>query len=79
MLSVTQNIESLPLLFETVSALGTVGLSIGATGQLDGVGKIIVTVAMLLGRVGPITFIYLVLKKKDSKKWELPFEKVYVS
>ncbi len=79
MLSVTQEIESLSLLFETVSALGTVGLSIGATGQLDVVGKIIITMAMLLGRVGPLTFIYLILKKKDNKKWELPFEKVYVS
>lgn len=65
LLQVTQQIPLQSLLFETVSALGTVGLSIGATGQLDSVGKIIIIVAMFVGRLGPLT-IFLVLTKRQN-------------
>lgn len=54
--------QSLPLdvaLFETVSALATVGLSTGGTGALDGVGKIIIILCMFAGRVGPLTMFVL--------------------
>ncbi|MCA9104770.1 MAG: hypothetical protein KDA83_05060 [Planctomycetales bacterium] len=40
--------------FEVVSALGTVGLSIGGTAKLTAVGKLLVVLLMFLGRVGPI-------------------------
>ena len=43
------------VLFEAVSALGTVGLSLGVTGELDGFGKVVVIVTMFFGRVGPLT------------------------
>ncbi|HEX9734405.1 MAG TPA: potassium transporter TrkG [Thermoanaerobaculia bacterium] len=43
------------LAFEVVSALGTVGLSAGATAELTAPGKLIVTMLMLAGRVGPLT------------------------
>lgn len=43
------------ILFETMSALGTVGLSLGITGQLSTPGKLIVTLLMLAGRLGPLT------------------------
>lgn len=43
------------ILFETMSALGTVGLSMGITGQLSTPGKLIVTLLMLAGRLGPLT------------------------
>ncbi len=42
------------ILFECVSALGTVGLSTGLTGELNGMGKLIVTALMFMGRVGPL-------------------------
>lgn len=51
--------ESLPydlLLFEVVSALGTVGLSADVTPKLGDVAKILICVAMFVGRVGPLTF-----------------------
>ncbi|MCA9540270.1 MAG: hypothetical protein KC620_15335 [Myxococcales bacterium] len=55
--------QTLPLdvaLFEVVSALATVGLSTGGTGQLDEVGKVIIMVCMFMGRVGPLTlFVFL--------------------
>jgi trk system potassium uptake protein TrkH len=50
--------ERLPfetLLFEAVSAVGTVGLSLGATGELGAMGKVVIIVAMFIGRIGPLT------------------------
>ena len=41
--------------FETASALGTVGLSLGITSTLSNVAKILLTVTMFLGRLGPLT------------------------
>jgi trk system potassium uptake protein TrkH len=47
-------------LFEVVSAFGTVGLSMGATANLTGWGKLLIVVMMLIGRVGVLTFSYLI-------------------
>lgn len=44
------------VLFETASALGTVGISRGITGELTPLSKLVVIVLMFIGRVGPITF-----------------------
>ena len=44
------------LLFECASALGTVGLSRGVTGDLTDLGKLVVTGMMFIGRLGPLTF-----------------------
>ncbi len=41
--------------FEAVSALATVGLSIGATAELQASGKWLIIMTMLIGRVGPIS------------------------
>lgn len=43
-------------LFEAASALGTVGLSMGITAGLTNLGKIIIIILMLCGRIGPLTF-----------------------
>lgn len=45
------------LLFETASALGTVGLTTGITPFLSYAGKIIIIICMFIGRIGPITLI----------------------
>ena len=55
------------LLFETFSAFGTVGLSLGATPGLDAVGKTIVIVLMLAGRVGPLTLALLLGRETRSR------------
>ncbi len=44
------------LLFEAISALGTVGLSVGITEQLTNLGKLIIIALMFLGRIGPLSF-----------------------
>ena len=55
LLMLTQSAPFDVLLFEAVSAFGTVGLSLGATAGLDDSGKAVVMLLMLIGRVGPLS------------------------
>jgi trk system potassium uptake protein TrkH len=58
------------LLFETASALGTVGLSTGITGTLSPIGKLIITMLMFAGRLGPLVFgiaLFLPSNKADDE------------
>jgi trk system potassium uptake protein TrkH len=79
MLAVTQQIDTVSLLFETVSALGTAGLSVGATTELDEVGKVIIILCMLAGRIGPVTFALLLLRGTPRKNWDTPRDDVFIS
>ncbi len=54
-LSISSDIVFLDLLFEVASALGTVGLSRGATGQIDTFGQFVLIAVMFIGRVGPLS------------------------
>ncbi len=58
-LQITQQLPARDLAFEVTSALGTVGLSLGATPSLDGIGKIIIILTMFVGRIGPMTLFTL--------------------
>ena len=49
-----ETIDHLEILFETVSAFGTVGLSTGVTGWLSEIGKVIISIVMFVGRLGPL-------------------------
>lgn len=53
-LSVTEKASFMEIVFETVSAFGTVGLSTGITPTLSVTGKIVLAITMLIGRVGPL-------------------------
>jgi trk system potassium uptake protein TrkH len=53
-LTLTQRGDFLTLLFEAVSAFGTVGLSMGATRELDELGRAIIVMLMFVGRIGPL-------------------------
>jgi len=55
------------LLFETVSASATVGLSLGVTPSLDGIGQIVVIACMFAGRVGPLS-LFLFLVGQDPRR-----------
>ena len=55
LLTLTDSADFLTLLFETVSAFGTVGLSMGVTPTLTSLGRILIIVTMFAGRVGPLT------------------------
>lgn len=71
-LLITQQMPFLMAIFEALSALGTVGLSIGGTGMLDTVGKIIVMLAMFIGRIGPLTLFLLLASRTPSSDWTRP-------
>jgi trk system potassium uptake protein len=57
LLTLTTDFSFVQVLFETVSALGTVGASTGITPQLDAAAQLIVIVAMFAGRLGPLTLV----------------------
>jgi trk system potassium uptake protein TrkH len=65
-LMLTQNISADVLLFEAVSAFGTVGLSLGVTPELTGVGKLSIACLMFIGRVGPLTFLVMIRPRRVS-------------
>lgn len=71
----------LNLLFETVSAFGTVGLSLGATPHLMSASKLIVAFLMFIGRLGPLT-IFGVLNRNwghpSVSNVEFPSERIIV-
>ncbi len=74
-------IEGLPLLtalFETASAVGTVGLSLGVTPALCAASRCILIVLMFLGRVGGLTLIYAAVSNKGAKISEYPKENITV-
>ena len=78
---IISRVEGLPLmacLFETASALGTVGLSLGITSQLSGVSRLILITLMFMGRVGGLTLIYAAQAVRRSSHSTLPLEKVTV-
>ncbi len=79
LLEVTQRIPAKELLFEVVSALGTVGLSIGATAKLDGVGKIIVIGMMFVGRVGPLALFTAFAGGHQRDAWDYPEQEVTIA
>jgi len=57
LLTITEDADFLVLSFEAVSAIATVGLSMGVTASLSIPGKIIIIALMYLGRIGPLTLI----------------------
>lgn len=65
-LAITESKEFLPLVFEAASAIGTVGLSMGITGDLSAAGKWIVIALMFVGRCGPLTIGFSLLTQEDK-------------
>ena len=76
MLETTQQIPARDLIFEATSALGTVGLSTGATGFLDEIGKVIIVIAMFAGRIGPMTLFMLLKEEYPSSASSCPNAKI---
>jgi len=60
----------LALVFEQVSAMGTVGLSLGITSELTDVGKMVLAVSMFIGRVGTLTVAFALGRQLISKNFK---------
>ena len=63
------------VLFEAVSAFGTVGLSTGITGDLPTAGRLIVIVLMFVGRLGPVTLVSALALRERTRRYQLPEER----
>ncbi len=76
-MSITHDGEIFDLAFEVTSAFGTVGLSRGATAELDGIGRAMIIVIMFLGRVGPLTIGFF-LATQSMPRVRYPAGQVYL-
>ena len=77
-ISSTEDIPLMTALFETASAIGTVGLSLGITPGLGLVSHIILICLMFFGRVGGLTLIFATISEKKSNGSKYPQEKITV-
>jgi trk system potassium uptake protein TrkH len=72
LLATTERAGFVPLLFEAVSAFGTVGLSTGITPELTPVGKGVVTLLMFVGRLGPLTLALAMARRQVASPVAYP-------
>lgn len=78
---IISSMEKLPILtclFETASAIGTVGLTLGITPQLGMVSRMILILLMFMGRVGGLTLVFAALSNKQRNVSRLPKERITV-
>lgn len=68
----------MPILFETLSAFGTVGLSLDFTPQLSEIGKLVLTVVMFVGRVGAITLALAISLNQRPEKFSYAEENIMI-
>ncbi len=77
-LAITEGMEFMDVVFEVVSAFGTVGLSTGITGSLSYVGKIVIITTMFIGRLGPMTLAVAFSRQADRQIVKYPEEQIVV-
>ena len=66
------------VLFEVVSACGTVGLTTGLTPRLTDIGQALIIGAMFIGRLGPLTLLIALAGQERSARYEYPEETVII-
>ncbi|MCM3160138.1 TrkH family potassium uptake protein [Metabacillus litoralis] len=77
-LAITEQFEFIEILFEVCSAFGTTGLSMGITPELSSIGKIVIMILMFIGRIGILTFLYLLGTKERKANYHYPKERVII-
>lgn len=73
-----ENKPFLDLFFETVSAFGTVGLSTGITGSLSTAGRLLITLLMFVGRLGPLTIGFAFMLKARPANYRYAEERIMI-
>ena len=76
-MSISHDGDFLDLAFEVTSAFGTVGLSRGTTGTLDGLGRAVIIVTMFIGRVGPLAIGFF-LATRSAPRVRYPAGQIYL-
>ena len=77
-ISYEEGIPLLDALFETASAIGTVGLSLGVTPELGRISQLILISLMFFGRVGGLTIIYAAVSSRCVSGSAVPQERITV-
>jgi Trk-type K+ transport system membrane component len=67
------------IIFESVSAFGTVGLSLGITAQLTTASKYVIIITMFIGRVSMLTIFVAFFKKVKHLHYRYPSENVLIN
>lgn len=66
------------IFYETISAFGTAGLTLGLTPDLSNIGRILIIIMMYLGRVGPLTVVLSLTRKKEKSGVKYPEGKILI-
>lgn len=77
-ISIADGISMQMGMFETFSAIGTVGLTLGITPTLSAVSRFVLILLMFFGRVGGLTIIYAAFSQKDASTLKYPMENITV-
>ncbi|MEG1850273.1 MAG: potassium transporter TrkG, partial [Oscillospiraceae bacterium] len=77
-IALADGVPLIAALFETASAIGTVGLSLGITGELGTVSHITLIALMYFGRVGGLTMLYAVAERYTAIPTQLPLGRLTV-
>ncbi|WP_338113868.1 TrkH family potassium uptake protein [Paenibacillus aquistagni] len=78
LLAMTEDQPFLNILFDTTSAVATVGLTMGMTAELSDFGKLVFCLAMFIGRVGPLTLAYAMNKRNAKGRFRYPEGKIMI-
>lgn len=77
-LTITEAAPLNMILFEAISAFGTVGMSLGLTPELSIVGKALIAFLMFVGRVGPLTLAFALAKGRKELPYKYSEEKIMI-
>ena len=77
-ISVAEGLPFEPCIFETASAIGTVGLSLGITPALGSLSRGVLIALMFFGRVGALTLLYAAVNTRRTETSQFPAEKINV-
>lgn len=77
-MTISEQLDPLHLMFEIISAFGTVGYSLGVTPHLSPIGKLLVVVTMFVGRLGPLTLIAALARTPSAQHLRYPEEKIMI-
>ncbi len=78
LLLIIEKKDFIKVLFEVFSAFGTVGLSMGITDTLTNLGRIIITITMFVGRLGPLTIAVAMGQRERAPLYKYPEERVMI-
>jgi trk system potassium uptake protein TrkH len=78
LLSLTEDADFLSLLFESVSAFGTVGLTTGITAGLSVPGKLFIAALIFTGRLGPFTLAVALFQREKPSRYRYPQESIRI-